>query len=159
MLRSSRTPETFLRKALAPVSKNSTAASVRAREGYWTHQETSMKLELKNVCAVESGDYYQVSFDDDDTDDVDYDGPYLLLQRQFEDPDGGICYVEAHDEEYCGHFRLKRAHLTNSSFVIELQRKRSAIIEVRFSATRATFKELLRILQIMIPNLEVENAV
>ena len=116
-----------------------------------------MKLELKNVCAIESGDYYQVSFDDDDSDD-DYAGPYLLLQRQFEDPDGGICYVETHDERYCGHFRLKGARLTCSSFVFELRRKQSAVIEVRFSTTRATFKELFRILQIMIPNLEVEKA-
>jgi hypothetical protein len=27
-----------------------------------------------------------------------------LIQRQFEDPDDNWCYIETHDEKYCGHF-------------------------------------------------------
>ncbi len=90
-----------------------------------------MKLELDNVCATESGDYYQVSFHAD-TDD----GPCLLVQRQFEGPDGGYCYVETHDEDYRGHVRFKRSILTRDSFVMELRRKQAARIEVRFCTTR-----------------------
>src|SRR5438270_4979164 len=47
------------------------------------------------------GDYYQATFQaEQDTDDPD--SPYLLIQRQFEDPDDHWCYVETHDEKYCG---------------------------------------------------------
>src|SRR5437762_13403332 len=49
------------------------------------------------------GDYYQAMFEaEQDTDDPD--SPYLLIQRQFEDPDDNWCYIETHDEKYCGHF-------------------------------------------------------
>ena len=43
------------------------------------------------------GDYYQATFEaEQDTDDPD--SPYLLIQRQFEDPDDDRCYIETHDE-------------------------------------------------------------
>ena len=48
------------------------------------------------------GDYYQATFEaEQDTNDLR--SPYLLIQRQFEDPDGYRCYIETHDEKYCGH--------------------------------------------------------
>ena len=41
------------------------------------------------------GDYYQATFEaEQDTDDPD--SPYLLIQRQFEDPDDNWCYIETH---------------------------------------------------------------
>ncbi len=110
-----------------------------------------MKLELDNVKATESGDYFQVSFHTNAD-----DGHYLLVQRQFEDPDGGYCYVEAHDEEYCGHVRVKRALLTRDRFIMELRRKQAAHIEVRFRTTQSAFDDLRRILQIMFPDLELD---
>src|SRR5215469_10410419 len=51
------------------------------------------------------GDYYQAMFEaEQDSDDPD--SPYLLMQRQFEDPDDNWCYIETHDEKYCGHFSI-----------------------------------------------------
>jgi hypothetical protein len=51
------------------------------------------------------GDYYQATFTvEDDTDELDSDSPYLLIQRDFEMPGDGSCYVETHDERYRGHF-------------------------------------------------------
>ena len=48
------------------------------------------------------GDYYQATFEvEQDADDPG--SAYLLIQRQFEDPDGYRCYIETHDEKYCGH--------------------------------------------------------
>jgi hypothetical protein len=71
-----------------------------------------MRFHKKCVSAAEAGDYYQVSFEtedpgDDATDPPGLDGPYLIIQRQFETPDGGRCYVETHDHGYVGHYRLK----------------------------------------------------
>ena len=60
-----------------------------------------MKLQAKNVSIGEAGDeYFQVSFDsevpnDDDFDLSGPDHPYLIVQRQFEDDDGGVCYIAA----------------------------------------------------------------
>ena len=41
---------------------------------------------------------------DDDFDSSRPDHPYLVVQRQFEDDDGGVCYIETHDHDtYTGH--------------------------------------------------------
>ena len=59
----------------------------------------------KHVSVKESGgEYFQVSFDNEDPrgDDLDLsppDQPYLLVQRQFEDDDGGVCYIETLDHD------------------------------------------------------------
>jgi hypothetical protein len=42
-------------------------------------------------------DYYQATFEAEQESD-DPDSPYLLIQRQFEDPDDHLCYIETHDE-------------------------------------------------------------
>ena len=69
------------------------------------------------------GDYYQATFEaEQDTDDPD--SPYLLIQRQFEDPDDHRCYVETHDEKYCGHFLLRRVDFTPQKLSIDLDRPR-----------------------------------
>ena len=67
-----------------------------------------MKIELKRAFASEDGDYCQVVFETRDAEDE----PYVLLQRQFEDPDGGVCYLETHDEEYIGHAKVASASLS-----------------------------------------------
>jgi hypothetical protein len=42
-------------------------------------------------------DYHQATLEaEQDTDDPD--SPYLLIQRQFEDPDDNSCYIKTHDE-------------------------------------------------------------
>ena len=57
-----------------------------------------MRFHAKHVSVGESGgEYFQVSFDseapsDDDFDLSGPDHPYLVVQRQFEDDDGGVCY-------------------------------------------------------------------
>jgi hypothetical protein len=50
-----------------------------------------------------AGDCYQAMFEADEEADDLY-SPYLLIQRQFEDPDDQLCFVETHDEKYIGHF-------------------------------------------------------
>ena len=77
------------------------------------------------------GDYYQVAFHaEEDTDDPD--SPYLLIQRQFEDPHDHRCYIETHDERYRGHFRLRRVDFTPRKLSIELNRPRDNFVSVTF---------------------------
>jgi hypothetical protein len=78
------------------------------------------------------GDYYQATFEaEQDTDDAD--SPYLLIQRQFEDPDDNWCYIETHDEKYCGHFLLRRVDFAPQKLSIELDRPRDNLISVTFA--------------------------
>ena len=48
-----------------------------------------------------AGDYYQAMFEADEQADRPH-APYLLIQRQFEDPDEHLCYVETHDKSTSG---------------------------------------------------------
>jgi len=77
------------------------------------------------------GDYCQVRFEaEQDTDDPD--SAYLLIQRQFEDSDGDRCYIETHDEKYCGHFLLRHVDFTPQKLSIELDRPSDNFVSVTF---------------------------
>ena len=64
-----------------------------------------MRFHAKYVSVGEFGDeYFEASFDSEDpgNDDLDLSGdenPYLIVQRQFEDGDRGVCYIETHDHD------------------------------------------------------------
>ena len=73
------------------------------------------------------GDYYQATFEaEQDTDDPD--SAYLLIQRQFEDLDDDRCYIETHDEKYCGHFLLRRVDFTPQKLSIEIDRRGTILL-------------------------------
>ena len=74
---------------------------------------TNMKeVQCEHVSASEAGDYFQVVFGQS----PDSDEGYVLVQRQFEMPDGGECYVETDDRDFCGHFRIRNAQLSRNWF-------------------------------------------
>ncbi len=110
-----------------------------------------MKIRLDHVSASESGDYFQVLFQAAE----DEDAAYVLIQRQFEGPDGGLCYLEAHDQDYIGHSKVVRASLARNRFCLELRRPEAADVEVTFKATEEKYKEVARVMRVMIPCLEV----
>jgi len=80
-----------------------------------------VQFHANHVSASEDGDYYQVKFEVRE-DAGDHESQYLIIQRQFEDPDGGVCYVETHDEKYIGHFSVRRIDLSPSRIVLEIDR-------------------------------------
>jgi hypothetical protein len=110
-----------------------------------------VKIRLDHVSAAESGDYFQVLFESEE----DAGGAYVLIQRQFEDPDGALFYLETHDEHYIGHFNVARASLARNRFCLELPRGRAAKVEVTFEATDQEYDDVARIMRIMIPCLEI----
>ena len=89
-----------------------------------------MRFHAKYVSVGESGgEYFAVSFDNEDPSN-DYfnlsgdEDPYLIVQRQFEDDDGGVCYIETHDHDtYSGHFRLRLIRFTPTRFAFEIARE------------------------------------
>lgn len=114
-----------------------------------------MRFHAKYVSAAEAGDYYQVSFEtedpaDDATDSPGPDSPYLIIQRQFETPDGRLCYVETHDYDYVGHYRLKLIDFSPTRLAIEIERKTNPLhIEVSCSLDAVEFNEVQRIVNII----------
>ena len=112
-----------------------------------------MKIQLHDVSASESGDYYQVLFEGK----LDGEQAYVLVQRQFELPDGGLCYVESHDRNYIGHFKVTHAELGRTWFFLKLPRKTAAELEVVFNTTDKNWRQVARIMQIMIPRLRVSD--
>jgi hypothetical protein len=105
------------------------------------------------VSVGESGDeYFSVSFDNeaDNDDDFDLSGPYLLVQRQFEDDDGGVCYIETHDHDtYTGHFRLRLIEFTPTRLAFEIARTDHKYVEVIYDLDAKRFGEVQRIVHIV----------
>lgn len=97
---------------------------------------------------------FQVSFDTEEL-DADFDlsapvRPYLLIQRQFEDEDGGVCYIETHEPDtYAGHFRLHLVDLTTTRLLFEIDRPANRTVEVTFALDPQRFCEVERILRII----------
>jgi hypothetical protein len=95
------------------------------------------------------GDYYQATLQaEQDT------SPYLLIQRQFEDPDDNRCYIEMHDEKYCGHFRLRRVDFTPQKLSIELDRPRNNLVSVTFAMAATEFAEASQVVKIISGEIE-----
>jgi len=97
-----------------------------------------------HISASEEGDYCQLLFEAV-SDSADPKSPYLIIQRQFEDPDGGRCYVETHDENYIGHFRIRRIDLSVFRIVLEIDRPKDSVLEVSFAIASPEFKEVARL--------------
>jgi len=115
-----------------------------------------LKLHANHVSVGESGgEYFQVSFDSEapEDDDLDLSGPehpYLLVQRQFEDDDGGVCYIETHDHNtYVGHFRLRLIEFTPTRLAFEIDRMDHKHVEVTFDLDATRFSEVQRIVHIV----------
>ena len=111
-----------------------------------------MRIKLQRAFASENGDYYQLGFENGVEDD---DGPYVLVQRQFEDPDGGVCYIETHDADYIGHAQVARASISLGQFCLQLRRREHSLIEVSFELCDPDYEEFVRIVRIMVPSVGV----
>jgi len=116
----------------------------------------TMKFYAKHVSVGEFDDqYFQVSFDsepprEDDFDLSRPDHPYLIVQRQFEDDNGGVCYIETHDHDaYAGHFRLQLIEFTPTRLFFEIARAKDKHVEVAYDLDAKKFGELQRIIQIV----------
>ena len=100
-----------------------------------------------------NGDYYQATFEvEQDADDPG--SAYLLIQRQFEDPDDNWCYIETHDEKYCGHFLLRRVDFAPQKLSIEIDRPRDNLISVNFAIAATEFAEASQVIKVISGEIE-----
>jgi hypothetical protein len=101
------------------------------------------KFYAKHVSASESGgEYFQVLFEEKE----DSDKAYLLIQRQFEMPGRGYCYIENHVLSPCGHF-VAKAVLSRNEFQLHVPRKERWSIS--FDLDDDNYEELEGILQVI----------
>jgi hypothetical protein len=114
-----------------------------------------VKLNARYVSIGDFDDlYFQVSFQNQHP-AADYDPsaptePYLLLQRQFEDDDGGVCYLETHDtDRFAGHFRLRLIEFTPTRLAFEIDRPEDRTVEVTHKLSTRRFREVQRIVHII----------
>jgi hypothetical protein len=106
-------------------------------------------LFFKHASVAEAGgDYFQVSFADDE----ESDDRYFLVQRQFESPDYGRVYVESHLPMLSGHFRIRRAQLERGLFRLEIMCQPPETVQIRFEADESQFNQLKQVLVIMLPS-------
>ena len=119
-----------------------------------------MKICLDYVSVSVAGDYYQVMFEEKEEDESDenFETPYVIIQRQFEMPDGGRIYIETHDENFAGHFRVTRCVLGPKKLFLQLQRKNAEHLEVTFTTSKHNYMELKDALRTMIPSIELLEA-
>jgi len=118
-----------------------------------------MKIRLDYVSVSVAGDYYQVGFDEkkEDKGGETFDAPYVIIQRQFEMPDGSRIYIETHDEDYIGHVRVIRGVLSPNRLFLKLQRKKASELEVTFNTSKHTYIELKEALRTMIPGIDLRE--
>jgi hypothetical protein len=121
-----------------------------------SHNQVSMftnprEFHCENVSVSEVGDGFQILFEKTPGSEEGY----VLVQRHFEFPDGGKCYLETDDREFCGHFRFRGAQLSRNQFQVVFGIRPVREITVFFKATNSAYTELQRVLQIMIPEIRL----
>jgi hypothetical protein len=100
-----------------------------------------------------SGDYCQALFEENE-DTTNPDSPYLLIQRQFEDVDNGLCYVETLNADYAGHFRLSRLDFRPDAITIDIDQSNNRSIQVTLSMQASEFENALPVLNILSGKIE-----
>ena len=115
-----------------------------------------MKLHAQFVTVGElDGQYFEIEFGNEHP-AADYDPdapvrPYVLLQRQFDDDDGGACYLETHDpDRYAGHLRLRLEEFTPTHLTFEIDRAQDRLVEVTFRLGTRRFREVERVVKIIL---------
>src|SRR5262249_30404185 len=114
-----------------------------------------MKLNARYVSIGDFDDlYFQVSFKNQHP-AADYDPsaptePYLLLQRQFEDDDGGVCYLAPRYEDlFAGPFLLRLLEFPPPRLAFEIERPEDRSVEVTYKLSTRRFPQVQRIIHII----------
>jgi len=79
--------------------------------------------------------------------------PYFLIQRLFEPPDDGSCYIETSDIESCGHFHFREAELSRNRLRLNTRGEFPRLFDVTFEANDRKFMAMRKALRSMIRRL------
>jgi hypothetical protein len=95
---------------------------------------------------LEFREYFQVLLKEQDEPGV----KYVLLQRQFEIPDGGRCYFECDQIERSGSRVIRKAKLSRDRFEIEVPGEDGEKWVVKFELDDRRYEELKEVLGIIL---------
>ena len=110
-----------------------------------------INLKFKKSYVSISGDYYQISFDDEpnepddptNVDDViDSLGPYFLVQFNYEFA-AKECYIESDDENLIGHYIVNRVVVGHRTFTIKYGANDKYVVNIEFEATDEEQKDII----------------
>ena len=113
-----------------------------------------MQFHAASVSVSADGDYFQLFLgpaesEKEDANPYEAKGPYLIVQRDFEGPDDGLCYIETHDESYIGHSRVRLTELSRTHLAFEIVRKTNNHVDVSFTLDTSDFVRVQRIAEII----------
>jgi len=114
-----------------------------------------LQFHANHVSASVVSNCYQVTFAEEDTDDVHK--PYLVIQRQFDDSEDHTCCIETHDRKYCGYFLLRRIEFTPERLLVEIDRPSNDLIGITFRLTPRQYAEASRVMKIISGDIEPEG--
>jgi hypothetical protein len=95
---------------------------------------------------LEGREYFQVVFEEQD----EPGGKYVLLQRQFEIPDGGICYFECDQIERSGSRVIRNSKLNRDRFEIDVPGEDGGKWGVAFELDDSSYAALKEVLSIIL---------
>jgi hypothetical protein len=102
--------------------------------------------EISHSEDLEGRDYFQVLFKAG----ADHADGYVLLQRQFEMPDGGKSYFECDEFERTGHYVIKHARLDRNSLTILIPGDKGGKWEIQFEINDERYEALKEVLGIVL---------
>ena len=108
-----------------------------------------MSFKAKNVIATESGDYYQVDFEETRDSLINY----LLIQRgfEFEELTPDPVYVECSDPDLCGHVPIKKVSFTPNRFYLQVDdANEDFAFDITYQIDENNYQEVKRILEIIL---------
>jgi len=95
---------------------------------------------------LEGREYFQVMFREKDQPAV----KYVLLQRQFEIPDGGVSYFECDEIERSGPQVIQKSKLSRKRFELEVPGESGGAWRIEFEINDARYQELKEVLRIIL---------
>jgi hypothetical protein len=95
---------------------------------------------------LEGREYFQVVFRAQE----EPGGKYVLLQRQFEIPDGGISYFECDEIERSGSHVIRKAKLSREQFELEVPGEEGGKWTIAFELDERRYAELQEVLRIIL---------
>ena len=113
-----------------------------------------MQFHAADVFVSAAGDYYQLHFlpkesYEEKSDPHEVRGPYLIVQKQFEMLDDGLCYIETHDEDYIGYFPLRLMEIGPARLEFEIVRSTDNRVEVSFALSPLEFEDVKRVAEVI----------
>ena len=111
------------------------------------------KLHANFVSASEAGgEFFQVLFEENQSENEDEyvsTDKYFLIQRQFEFPDNGECYIETQEPSECEQCQISFSKLNRDKFCIQLP-EQPRKWEITFAIDDDNYEEVKRILKIIL---------